>query len=74
MYIYLRQDLGEEDIPEHLRERLGELSVVMQLDLHEQRPLARVQVKEVIKGLRSDGFFLQMPPAGHLNARLHFGD
>ncbi len=72
MYIYLRADLSEEDIPEALRQRTGALSQVMALRLHPGRPLARVDVNEVIARLKRDGLFLQLPP--QLDARLHMGD
>lgn len=74
MYIYLRQDFPEEEIPETLRSRLGRLTEVMQLELTPSRKLARVDVAEVMSTLQQEGFFLQMPPAGQLNTRLHFGD
>lgn len=74
MYIYLRHDLSEDDIPEALRKRTGRLEEVMQLELSAARKLARVNVLDVIQKLESDGVFLQMPPDGRINAPLHFGD
>lgn len=74
MYIYLRDDLSEDDIPEALRQRTGQLEEVMQLELTTQRKLARVEVTDVMRRLRSDGVYLQMPPDGRINAALHFGD
>ncbi len=74
MYIYLRNDLSEDDIPEALRERAGALTEVMQLELTPQRTLARVDVLQVMQRLRTDGVFLQLPPQDQLNPRLHFGD
>ncbi len=72
MYIYLRADLSEDDIPEALRARTGALSRVMDLQLHPGRRLARVDVNEVIARLRRDGLYLQMPP--QVSAQLHRGD
>lgn len=74
MYLYLREDLAPDDIPAALRERLGHLTQVMELELHPQRKLARVDVEQVMLSLQKDGFFLQMPPAGQINPALHFGD
>lgn len=74
MYIYLRDDLSLDDIPEALRRRAGRLDEVMQLELNPERKLARVDVLEVMRRLDSDGLFLQMPPDGRINAPLHFGD
>ena len=74
MYIYLRQDLQPQDIPEALRQRAGQLTEVMQLQLSAQRRLARVNVLDVIAQLKQQGYFLQMPPSEKLNNHLHFGD
>lgn len=74
MYIYLRDDLSENDIPEPLRKRAGVLSEVMTLELSPQRALARVDVRTVIEKLRTDGLYLQMPPQGQIHAELYRGD
>lgn len=74
MYIYLRDDLSVEDLPEPLRKRTGQLQECMQLELHAERKLARVDIAEVMQQLRAQGFFLQLPPGGLLDAHLHFGD
>lgn len=72
MYVYLRANLGPEQLPAELRQRLGRLTQVMELDLDPQRRLARVDVAAVIEQLRVTGWYLQLPP--NVNAHLHFGD
>lgn len=74
MYIYLRADLGEDDIPAALRERAGRLSEVMRLELSPQRRLARVDVRQLIRQLQRDGVYLQLPPAGRIQTELYAGD
>jgi len=42
--------------------RFGRPIPVMELELHEQRPLARAEVQAVMKQLGEEGYYLQMPP------------
>lgn len=72
MYLYLRADLDEAELPEALRQRLGRLSLAMELELHAGRPLARADVSKVMAALYDPGYYLQMPP--QVQAHLHFGD
>ena len=74
MYLYLRADLCSEDVPEALRQRTGRLTEVMRLQLDPARRLARVDVQQVIAQLRTQGWFLQMPPQGQVQAWLHDAD
>lgn len=74
MYLYLRADLSPEHLPEALRQRAGRLVQVLQLSLNPQRKLARVDVGSVMQQLREQGWYLQMPPRGQMQAHLHFGD
>ncbi len=72
MYLYLSNKDDLEEVPDDLQKRLGELDFVMQLELSEQRQLARADVSEVMKALCDEGYYLQMPPK--LIPDLHFGD
>lgn len=74
MYLYLRADSKPEDLPEALLKLTGKLTRVMSLQLTPQRKLARVDVTKVIEKIASDGYYLQMPPKGHLDPHLYFGD
>jgi uncharacterized protein YcgL (UPF0745 family) len=62
MYLYLDREEGFDDLPETLRRHFGRPRPVMELDLHPDRRLARVEVAEVMAGLREQGYYLQMPP------------
>ena len=62
MYLYLAQEEGFDQVPKPLMDRFGTPLLVMELDLHPERRLAREDVARVIESLRADGFHLQMPP------------
>lgn len=62
MYLYLARQDAFEDIPEALLQRFGTPLLVMELELHPDRHLAREDVNKVIGNLRSIGYHLQMPP------------
>ncbi|CAK0742897.1 YcgL domain-containing protein Tgr7_3126 [Gammaproteobacteria bacterium] len=61
-YLYLRENEPQENLPEDLRRLLGRLDLVMELELHPGRRLAREDVTEVMANLRNRGWHLQMPP------------
>ena len=62
MYLYVSKEDYEQHVPEALLRAMGRLEKVMEIDLHPERPLARVDVNQVIAHLRDHGYFLQMPP------------
>lgn len=74
MYLYLRSDLEAADVPEVLRKKMGMLTQVMELSLTPRRKLARVDVERVMAALAEQGYYLQMPPRGQLQAHLYAGD
>ncbi len=63
LYLYLRTKDGFEQLPEGLRKLLGTPELVMELDLHADRRLARAEVQKVMERLHTQGYYLQMPPA-----------
>lgn len=62
-YLYVTGEDRFEDVPRALLDALGELQLVMTLELTPQRPLAREDVNTVIANLRQQGYHLQLPPA-----------
>ncbi len=72
MYLYLSEEEGFDEVPDELRKTFGEPVFVMELELSEQRPLARADTVAVMRSLKDEGFYLQMPPK--LNPDLYFGD
>lgn len=74
MYLYLRAELKPDALPPALLQRTGQLTQVMELTLTPARKLARVDVGKVTAQLQATGYFLQLPPDGHINGHLYFGD
>jgi uncharacterized protein len=72
MYLYLATKDGLDAVPSPLLERFGTPHLVMQLDLHAGRPLAREDVVQVMADLGTRGYHLQMPP--QVQASLYEGD
>ena len=62
MYLYLAEEDGFDAAPNALIEKMGKLQLVMTLDLHPGRPLARADVAEIMRALNKKGYYLQLPP------------
>ena len=62
MYLYLPQEDASDQVPASLLSAMGELELVMAIDLHAERSLARADVGRVMEELETRGFYLQMPP------------
>ena len=62
LYVYLRTKDGFEQLPEGLRKLLGTPELVMELELHADRKLARAEAQNVMERLRAQGYYLQIPP------------
>ena len=74
MYLYLRTDVKTATLPAPLLLRAGRLTEVMRLQLTPARKLARVPVASVIAHLQAEGWYLQLPPDGHMHGHLDDGD
>ena len=61
-YLYVAEKDNFEPVPEELLDAMGTLALVMELEIDEQRQLARVDAKEVIKNVLGAGYFLQLAP------------
>lgn len=72
MYLYVAQEEGFDRVPDALMARFGKPALVMELELHEERPLAREDVVQVMQNLDERGFHLQMPP--ELKPALYHGN
>ena len=66
LYLYLRDDCCFEDLPKAVREAFGRPEKALELQLHPERRLARVDVNEVLAALDEHGFFVQLPPQSQL--------
>lgn len=63
MYLYLAREDGFDLAPRALIERMGRMELVMEIELHPGRRLARADAAEVLRSLERDGYYLQLPPA-----------
>ncbi len=61
MYIYLAEEDVFDNVPESIFNRLGIVEFAMELDLTEDRKLAREDTRTVIDNLKEHGFHIQLP-------------
>jgi uncharacterized protein YcgL (UPF0745 family) len=59
-YLYLSEEGAFEQVPDALRDQFGDPALVMRLELHAARKLAREDVQQVMNNLRTQGFHLQL--------------
>lgn len=61
-YLYVEQTDDFSRVPQALLDFLGELQLIMTLELGPERKLAQADAKQVRQALREQGYYLQMPP------------
>ncbi len=61
-YLFVPVGSDLEGLPDVLLGLLGELEKVLNVDLEAGRKLARAEASEVMRCIKEQGFFLQMPP------------
>jgi uncharacterized protein YcgL (UPF0745 family) len=61
-YLYVPEENNFERVPGELLDAMGTLTFVMELEIDEQRRLARVDAKKVLESVSQTGYFLQLPP------------
>jgi uncharacterized protein YcgL (UPF0745 family) len=61
-YVYLAEREAFDAMPVPVRESLGGLEFVLEVELTPERRLARADVTQVREALAARGFFLQVPP------------
>ena len=64
---------GEDNIPEELRQRMGECLRIMTLIITPDKKLARADAVAVINSILEKGYYLQLPPE-ITSQVLHDGD
>lgn len=62
MYVYLDCALEDTELPEDLRERVGQLEYALTFELTPERSLARADAGQVLADIAEQGFYLQLPP------------
>ncbi|NOR79959.1 MAG: hypothetical protein GQ529_03875 [Methyloprofundus sp.] len=65
LYLYLDKQDDFSSLPEAILKSIGQPEYVMQLEITPERKLARESATNVIKGIKENGFFIQMPPTIH---------
>jgi len=66
-YLFVEQENNFERVPEALLQMLGNLELVMTINLDERQKLSQVNSAEVKQLLIEQGYFLQLP-AHHYQA------
>lgn len=61
-YLYIEREDDFSRVPEALLKMLGKLELVMTLELEPDIALAQADIHQVIKLLREQGYYFQMPP------------
>ncbi len=61
-YLWLDRPQRIDDVPATLREKLGHLRAVLELDLDRKRKLPHQDAGTVLDNLRLQGWHLQLPP------------
>jgi len=61
-YLYVEREGDFTRVPQALLDFLGQLQLIMTLELGPERKLAQADAELVRKGLREQGYYLQMPP------------
>ena len=61
-YLYVEQEADFSRVPQALLDFLGELQLIMTLELGPERKLAKADAEQVRQALREQGYYLQMPP------------
>ncbi len=62
MYLYVPQQEDLARVPKPLLDRFGKPQRVTTLVLTPERKLARADIGKVLAALRTQGYYLQMPP------------
>jgi len=61
-FLFVKKEDEFARLPDGLKQILGTLEKVMDLELHEKRALAQADVLDVMQQIEEKGYFLQMPP------------
>lgn len=65
MYLYLPEKEQFDDVPASLMQLIGSVEFSFEFELNAEKKLLRYESVEVMRNLRDNGFFLQMPPNGY---------
>jgi len=66
-YIFLPADTSISDIPANILQMMGELTLVMNLNITKDTILAQSDPVNVLAMINEKGFFIQIPPKIEIN-------
>ncbi len=69
-YLYITREGDFSDIPQTLLTLMGELEYVFSVDLSERVKLANADIQTVTTQLKSQGYFVQLPPSHDLERQV----
>jgi len=61
-YLYVEKEDDFSQVPEALMTMLGQLELVISLELSAERKLAQADVNDVMRQINDQGYYFQMPP------------
>lgn len=61
LYVYLPELDEFSKIPDSVKKSIGDLEFALEIELHEDRKLAKENASKVINNIKSNGFHIQMP-------------
>lgn len=67
-YLFVEEKDDFERVPDTLLKLLGRLEYSMDLELMPGRAMAQAEATEVIRLLREEGYYLQLPPADWIDS------
>lgn len=62
-YLFVEHEDDFTHVPQTLLSMLGDLELVMTLNLSDRRRLAQVDPQQVMQLLQTQGYYLQLPPS-----------
>jgi len=62
MFLYLTDKDDFDCVPDSLLKLLGNITFSFEFDLSKNRKLVKAEASEVIRLIKENGYFLQMPP------------
>lgn len=68
-YLYIEREDDFERVPDSLLAVLGELSLVMCIELSAARKLMQADVEKVMQALADQGYYFQIPPRPEIHGR-----
>ncbi len=67
-YLYLPEKDNFNEVPDTLLDLLGNLRFSFEFTLDERKKLVRGNATEILQNIKTEGYFLQLPPSRFENA------